>query len=487
MTGRPNDAENPLANVLASFDEGRATIAHSTLLGLLQVFGSEDATSIVDSLRGVPETHIAQLGKHPLICNMIMDVSQLAYPIANGRITQDDIRVRHNIATLVQMLTLSYESHGAPDDIVGILDAAYPPLFRRFLEAASSQVNTLCQYLLRIRDFLSKLSLAHSRIVIIELPIGNSLAVGVLKPILATVAPIEHVQVSLLRNDRAKFGITREDLLKERLNLVNLGSNDIILYLDEWNSGVNFNILCKLLSKIIAKRAFFLPCAILSSRASSFVRFDKFRVDHDAYLRIWGRDGSEFRQEFPALPLDGEFFWAENDRIAGWRKFQLHGAMFSTVNATIDILKNNPDNLAEAISLSLSQIARDKPLPSSPSNAFQTLSEMFHESCEVYESRREEFSRCADGIAAGGIVEDFGSALENMCTLYQEAGIEEGEEKVAIYLALTFMLRMGSVDPADRYYFKNHAPIIVKLDGRERRPHDLVMEYIESRLKQMGQ
>lgn len=486
-----NEAKKPLHNVLTSFDEERATVAHQTLLLLLQAVRIEDATPIVTSLQEKPKQHITLLSKHPLICNMIMERSQLGYFVVDGTVPLDDITVAHDIAMLVQMLTLSYESHGAPNEIIEILDAAYPPLFRRFLEAASPQIATLCKYLLRIRDFFSKLALAQSRIVLVELPIGNSLPVAVLKSLLNPMAAIEHFQVSLSRNDKAKHGVTREELLRDRLQAVNPSSSDVILYLDEWNSGVNFNILCDLQSQILSQRSFFFPCAMLSHRASTDRRYDKFCSAHDTHIRKWGRNGSEFRQEFPAivsaLPQDGEFFWAEKDRIAGWRKFQLHGAMFSSIDASINLLKNDPDALNQALSLSLAEIAESKTIPTSPEKAFQVLREMFLESCAAYEKRRDELRYCADTLAAGGIVEDYEAALQGMHEIYRNAGIEEGEEKIAISVALMFMKRMGSVDPTDRYYFKNHAPIIVPLHDRMRRPHDLTMEYIQCQLKQMDQ
>lgn len=477
-----SDAENPLSNVLASFDEERAKIAHQTLLYILQIFCVEETASIATSLQETPEDHIALLSKHPLICNMIMEFSQSATSVADGIIPPDDIGIAHDLAALIQMLTLSYESHGASDDIIEILDAAYPPLFHRFLEASSSQITSLCKYALKIRDFFSKLSLNHSRIVIVELPIGNSLPVAVLKSILAPVAQIEHIQVSLSRNDKTRSGITRKELLKERLQAVNLRPADIVLYLDEWNSGVNFNILCKLQSDIIAGQAYFFPCAMLSHKASADSRYKKFCADHDAYLSKWGCNGSEFRQYFPDLPLDGGFFWAENDRIAGWRKHQLHGSMFSTIDTTIQILKSNSCALNEAISLMLAEVASHTKLPSSPSEAFQNLREIFLESCEVYESRRNEFRLCAESLADGGVVEDLGSALEELFKLYQNAGLEEKEEKAAIHIALAYAMRIGPVDPADRYYFKNHAPILIPLEGRMKRPHELTMEYIKCQL-----
>jgi hypothetical protein len=477
-----NDADNQLGNVLALFDEERATIANQTLLILLQAFGVEEVDSIVASLRDSRDEHIALLSKHPLICNMIMGVSQLAADVADGSISRDDIGAAHDLASLVLLLSLSYETHGASDELLGILDAAYPPLFRRFLEAATDQIDCLCKYALRIRDFLSSLSLAHARIVIVELPVGNSLPTTLLRSVLVPVSKVEHVVVSLSRNDKEKFGLTREELLKERLQTLNLNSSDIVLYLDEWNSGVNFNILCNLQSEIVVGHAFFLPCAMLSQRASSDARYNKFCANHDDYLRQWGKSGSEFRQVFPTLPLDGGFFWAENDRIAGWRKLQLHGSMFSTVDESIEILKSDPNALNEALSLSLAQIASHKKLPTSPQKAFQFLRDMFIESCEIYERRRDEFRNCADNLASGGLVEDLGSALDEVIDLYRSTGLEEGGEKVAVHVALAYAMRMGSVDPADRFYFRNHAPILVPLEGRMRKPHDLTIQYIERRM-----
>lgn len=483
--------ENPIREALASFDQDRAKIAYQTLLGLLHAVRAEEGAPTLAILRENPELHIALLSKHPLMCNTIMDLSHLAITVIEQNIPVTDFVVAHDIAALVQVLTLSYESHGASEETLEMMDAAYPPLFRRFLDGASSQVTTLCTYMLSIRDFLSKLALAQSRVVLVELPIGNSLPVSILNNLLSPVRPPELVRVSLSRNDKARVGVTRRELLEERLQTIGLTAKDIVLYLDEWNSGVNFNILCELQAKILGgSGAFLLPCAMLSYRASSEPRYAKFCSQHDDHLRAWGRRGEEFRQEFPqlvsALPFEGEFFWSEKDRVAGWRKLQLHGAMFSSIDATIDLLTKNAEQLDAALQLVIVEIASTKELPSSPAQSLKTMREMFFESCEAYSQRRDELIRCADELAAGGMVDDFDSALHDLHDIYEKAGIEKGKEKMATCVALMFMKRMGSFDPADRYYFKTHAPIVVPLRGRMSRTNQLAIDYIEERLRVLG-
>lgn len=482
-----NEAENPLNHVLSEFDGTRANIAYKTLLSLLDATRAEEEAPTLSELRREPPIHVALLKRHPYMCNAIMQLSEWGRAIAAGRVTPDDVVVLHNLATLVLFLAESYESHGADPELVKVLDSAYRPLFEKYLRCVGSQIDLLCRFLLRIRDFLSRMALEQSRIILMEFPVGNSLPVVVLKSLITPLAEIEHIKVSLSRNDKADLGITREELLRRQLESVALRSTDIVLYLDEWNSGVNFRILCKLQSKIIDGRAFFLPCAALGHQAHLNHRYETLCKYHDAYCQVWGIPGAQLRQRFPPLVSDVnshcDFFWAENDRIGGWRKLQLHGSMFSSIDGAISFLKANEDALIEAISLLLAEVAQTKKFPSSPQQALHAMREMFFEACQAYDSRRAEFERSADSLAAGGIVDDFESELEQLERIYREAGLVEGDTKIAVVVALSYLRRCGPIDPVDRYYFINHAPIVVALEGRLRLPHEIVMEFIRRRLE----
>lgn len=484
-----NDAENPLKHVLLEFDETRAGVAYKALLLLLEAVRAEETAPTLSALKSTPATHVSLLRQHPFMCNIIMQLSEIGRAVAAGYATPDDITVSRDVATLILFLADSYESHGADPKMVEVLDTAYQPLFEKFLKSVSSQVDTLCHFLLKIREFLSRMALTQSRIVLVEFPIGNSLPVAALKSLLEPLAQIMHLRVSLSRNDKASLGITREDLLRARLDSVNLIPSDIVLYLDEWSSGVNFRILSKLQSKIIDRRAFFLPCAMLGHQAHLKPRYEKLCRYHDGYCEAWGISGVELRQRFSALVSSlqpsHDFFWSENDRIGGWRKLQLHGSMFSSIDGAISFLKTNDDALNEAISLTLAEIAQSEKLPSSPQEAFRVVREMFFEACQAYESRRAEFQSSADSLAAGGIVYDFEKAMGQLQNVYQEAGLMGGREKMAVVVALSYLRRCGPIDPVDRYYFTNHAPIVVTLEGRMRLPHELTMKCIDQRLQKL--
>lgn len=484
------DSEETSSDVLGQFDQGRAEIAYVALLLSLRVFEDEESASLGTVFRADRELHVALLSKHPLLCNQIIALSQMAKEIDAGRASRSDPVVLHDFAAFVHVLTLSYEDDGAPLEVMEALDTAYPLLFLRYLEESSDQVSTLCRFLLQILDFVSQLDLRHSRVVLVEVPIGNSLAVTMLKKILDPIASVELLQVSLSRNDTARDGITRKELLQERLQVMGLTSSDVVIYVDEWNTGSNFHTLCKLQSKILGRSgAFFLPCAMLSNQAEIHDRYDSFCSKHDQLLKPWGRDGIDFRQRFPSSQsslMNREFFWSEDDRITGWRKLQLHGSYFSSIDEAINTLANDESSLNRAIELYIATAAGIEPIPTSLEDAMKWGCEFFFESYQAYQERREVFQRCADELSSGGLAEDFESSLKAVLDKYQEAGFDEGEEGFAIKTAMFYLQRMGSFDPSDRYYFKSHAPIVVPLDGRMRRPHELTVEYIDRRLEELG-
>jgi hypothetical protein len=49
-------------------------------------------------------------------------------------------------------------------------------------------------------------------------------------------------------------------------------------------------------------------------------------------------------------------------------------------------------------------------------------------------------------------------------------------------MAGTFIGRVGSLDPADRYHFEDHAPVLMELDGVAAETHRVVMDVLNHRL-----
>jgi len=97
---------------------------------------------------------------------------------------------------------------------------------------------------------------------------------------------------------------------------------------------------------------------------------------------------------------------------------------------------------------------------------------------------REELRRCADDQAKGGEIADLDSALEPVMRRY--AGILNNRKaKLAVGMAVSYIGRVGSLDPADRYHFEDQAPVLMQLDGPAAAGHCIVMEVINRRLSEM--
>ena len=95
----------------------------------------------------------------------------------------------------------------------------------------------------------------HGRVILPELPVGNSIPCKLLRPVLERAGyTVDTLLVSLSRNDARSKGVRREDLLEEKLTAFGLRENDLVLYLDEWFSGVNYARICACLDRLLRTR-----------------------------------------------------------------------------------------------------------------------------------------------------------------------------------------------------------------------------------------
>ena len=67
------------------------------------------------------------------------------------------------------------------------------------------------------------------------------------------------------------------------------------------------------------------------------------------------------------------------------------------------------------------------------------------------------------------------------------AGILDGRKaKLAVCMAASYIGRVGSLDPADRYFFEDQAPVLMELDGPAAAGHRIVMEFMQRRVAELG-
>ena len=103
-----------------------------------------------------------------------------------------------------------------------------------------------------------------------ECPVGNTLASKLLLALLTDYGySVQLVRVTPSRNDRRTLGLTRAELLSRRLDQFGLRSHDLVVYVDEWNTGTNFNRIAGYISQYVGRMpgVFLLPVALLSPNA----------------------------------------------------------------------------------------------------------------------------------------------------------------------------------------------------------------------------
>lgn len=480
-----NEASQRVAGWLGSADAQRAADNRARLAELVSACSFSGAVELVQDIKTRPEWHVAVFKQDLALGKAVERAAGLAAYCAGRGHPLDEFTRSHEIANLAYLLMQGYGEAGAPPEVLTAVERLHRAGIERYLTLCAGQVDALCRYLAEITAFVEKLALGNSRVVLVELPVGNSLPSELLMKSLRRFASVETLRVALSRNDSARAGITRKELLAEKLAAVRLRKNDIVLYLDEWNTGANFHNLCELLRKLVPPGAFFLPAAILTGAAASQPRYATYCQRHDKLLLEWGRRGEEFRRVLPPLEtrfeLEGYFFWAEHDRMAGYRKMQVHGSLFSSFDHAIERLRTDAAVLEMTAAIQVAEIAQQRNLPTSAQGCLATLQTMFLEAYEDYRACRDELRRAADAIALHEFP-DGRTQLQQVVAEY--ARILEGRPaKLALVLATAYQKRLGGSDPIDQYYFKEHPPIVDRLTGRGDLTHAVVLEFLDNRLR----
>lgn len=344
---------------------------------------------------------------------------------------------------------------------------------------------------------------------------------------------IEVLCASLSRNDSKRAGITREALIVEKLGTASLSAGDVVVYVDEWNTGTNFAALAKLVAKSLeAQGVRFVPVALMSSTAKAAARYASHVEQHDKLLARANVRGSA-RIEFPPLPTRVRgappFFWAEHDRLAGYRKMQILGTMFSSLDAAIERLATDPSRRQRAFNIMLEaheasghdprsigwrarraidiakRVAtatavpfiefalRNTPKPLLPFvrrqlvgrlpvglHLIRRMSREFPTWLASYRELRPAIERIVHQSNMGP-VDNVYTAIEQVGALIA-AVVRGTPAEHIIALAQSLEEHEGGVDPEDRYYFKAHTPVLTALSGDDLVLHDAIMRHLRSEL-----
>jgi hypothetical protein len=274
-------------------------------------------------------------------------------------------------------------------------------------------------------------------------------------------------------------------VLQEKLREFQPTGSDLFMHLDEWNSGTNFNILSEILPRHLGATPF-LPIAILSQQSKVSA---KHVATHDELVRKLGRGGDAFRNRLPLLTtkarnemLASPYFWGEKDRLSGFRKMQMHGSIFSTLDEAITSLAHDRTELQKAATFMVGLVAEKSSLPTSAAKAVNIAMKIFEESYPDYQECRDDLRKSGEEEAKGLVFEDLESALSQTISRYGPL-VDKRPAKIVLCTASAYLHRLGGLDPENRYLFKHHAPALIQLSGRFGHPHEVALEHIREHLR----
>ncbi len=479
-----NSAPANAGEWLDSEDGKRAEAAWHSLVRFLESLPFDGAGAILKDLKDNHLRHIEVMKSDLPLCKAIERVAWDFLRSRSAGCPMDAFTLSHTAASLSYLLLLGHAEANSPEHRLSAFEELHRGALNQFLTYCDCQIQPLCRYIKEIGDFVSSLSLGGSRVFLVELPIGNSLIVELLFRALRKSVSVEVIQAALSRNDSNSLGVTRRDLLADKLRGAGLMKNDVVIYFDEWVTGANFFGLCKLLHKILPPTVFLLPIAVLSENASNERRFATFQAQHDRLGKVWGSRALEFRRTLPPFPtkfqLLGQFFWSEMDRMAGYRKMQVHGSFFSSIDSTIRLLKLNRSALEAAVRVHVAEVAQKAGLPQPVDKCEMRLAAAFPEAYQDYFTLRDALKESGVDVSVRSDV-NTEAEFEEVLRGYERL-VANRPAKLALFLATAYIMRFASSDPCDRYYFREHAPRVVRLQGRMDLMHSEALKFLEARM-----
>jgi hypothetical protein len=405
-----------------------------------------------------------------------------------------DPSVLQNILSLLCSLTVPYlEPFDTKEQqiVLHLIKGAMRRLTEKLVSQLTPQVVPLAESMRAVLSHLQLLQGKFARVVLVEMPVGNSIPVKLLAHFLEGRFRVEVVRVSLSRNSTKREGVRKKDLLEARLQEFGIRESDLLVYVDEWFTGSNFNEILDLLTKFskASGASGVLPVALMSQDAASHERYASNIAFHDKIAQRLGILGSECRFTLSPIPTRARraegayFFWSEHDRTSGYRKVQALGALMSSIDQAVEELRSDPDALDKARLHYLAHIAEElrrqgdeRAISPEMLRGKEVFAEIFEESYGAFLAVRAELDKL-DHESNLGISRDGLASFEEICT-HVSAKVEGSQAKVCFFAGLFHNEILGRISPSDRYYYRAHAPIIDDLVGDYRLLHELLMEQL---------
>jgi hypothetical protein len=398
-----------------------------------------------------------------------------------------------DIAGLLSFLLEVYVDAFSGKDRESIEDAIWAALDAiadEFVTACHPQIRAMGQTIFTTLHE-PKVVTGAKRLHLVELPVGNSIPTQLLRRFLEKHGcNVETVRVSLCRNDSVSHGVTRRQFLKERLQGA-LQGGDLVLLVDEWLSGANFEAISQHIGGIVrtVPNVSFLPIGMLASFSSKDKRYLSHVRKHNKLLKRFGfgsEGSSRFRVLFPPLesafsrPDHLYFFWSEHDRLAGYRKVYPLGRCVETVDRAVEKLMKSPEKWREAglrMMMHLAPVIRatsDKPAKKDEhADLFLTPLRSCHED---YKRVRKEL-QAIEHLSNFGLCDDPVQAFHEVCKAIMEK-IKGRPASICVGLGLALVEDDLDRDLIGRNVLDEHAPVVVEVQSPRRWFHDRLMEKI---------
>ncbi len=401
----------------------------------------------------------------------------------------DDMFMFQSRASLYTQLAQVCERTGLLPKFQSGFEAAISYSEQKFLDGVDTQIKTLSGFLVKVSEAIRNRLPPGARVFLLELPTGNSLLIQCLERLLKPHLDVETIWISLPRNTKASAGLTRRDLIAEKLRASSMKANDILVHIDEWISGANFRDVGNDIRKLTPPGVTLLPLAILAPCASAKPKYSSSLQNHDRWVRSikdWLKD---FRVTLPPMATSvafrrGDLFWSERDRLTGYRKVQPHAVMFDMLDRTIEELHADEEAFELAVPVVLDFLAEKADLPGHPARSVQALRNIFEEGYSDYHLCREELRESWKKMPRGDEFPNVESALSAVIERYYP--IMRGRPALkALQMVASFNDAYGSLDPSDDHWIDGIVPTIAVLEGIAALPHEAVLERIMARCRSL--
>lgn len=432
---------------------------------------------------------LRHLGEHQGLAKAVNELLYLLASSVSGPADLDDPTLLLNTATFLSLLAENYAPALGADcgECRQHLDALTQRVVADLVKVARPQCERLGDVVDAVRQFVRTHPPSSGRVILPEFPIGNTIPVRLIAEQLRGAGyRVETPRFALARSDTSGSTPLVGGMVTAGMTGLGLTSGDLVVYVDEWVTGTNFQTISTALADA-ARRAGapLLPAGLLTDTSHAEKGYAKRQAAHDALAGRAGVAGGDFRFVFPGLATrfprarGHYFFWSEHDRTAGYRKAQPLGMMVSSVAAAVETLADDDDALRAAW-LRLTE-DRAEMIP----GAFARVIDLgttagVAAARSAFTASREAFRQSLPEIEAidhpsnRGEVDDPAGLLQDICRAIVTVADRHGAA-LCVSLAVSHLRGRPGVDPEDRYHFRNHAPVIVELGEHAQGYHRALM------------